>query len=753
MDYKFLEKINTEELSLPETLKINSFLLKNHYNEAVKAIDFFASEGKLLYIHGFLGTGKRQFINYVSDFFGKDVIKLEYHCKPATVCDDILLSFIDKIEKISISKAIVHTAKITTLNVKFQQYISGIKKPFVIILHSFDDVESENRQLIENCMCSIANCDNVKIVVSTRAMLPNVLGDLNIDKKIFLKAFSKEIFTEYVKNSRVQATDDAINDFYKYSRGYYYYTELAIRIIQAMKISLNEFNSKYTMSGMSFDSFLGLTYVNLIPNAIRNFFWFLRTIRHGISLNALAILELYDDFSIGYLKNNLMVFQSDDLLFVQDYFQQDIDISIPEKTEIKLHKYIIGIYEKELKESLPTRAILMSRQSLRAEIEYHTKKIRDLENGVKTVAEEPQEKTEIQTKEASVVVSEEKNDITNKMKKAKKMAESKQYTEAIEEYTKITDEFSVDSNTLAEIRTELGRLYYVTNDYEKPQHYFELAENYYKKNDEFINLNYLYYELSDLYYAMYKNNRAEETIKKVIYSVDTPQSLMVDACVRLGNIYSDTKKPEEAYKYYIKALESVDDNTTEETKAELYFKLALVCDDKEDTENAEDYYKMCIQTSGENPFKSLAYSNLGACCFENENYKDAEKYFITAYEIEKSNNNYDGIYYTSSYLAKIYEKNNSEKAVGYLLEAKQSAEFINEDFYILESAIALGDYYYNQKDKVTKALKEYFYARKIAENFGDVVDISKIEGRINDMKLRLPQDEFKDLENKYGQNI
>ena len=318
MDYKFLENINTEELSLPETLKINSFLLKNHYNEVIKAIDFFASEGKLLYIHGFLGTGKRQFINYISDFLGKDVIKLEYHCKPATVCDDIMLSFIDKIEKISISKAIVHTAKITTLNVKFQQYISGIKKPFVIILHSFDDVEPENRQLIENCMCSVAKDDNVKIVVSTRAMLPNVLGDLNIDKKIFLKAFTKEIFTEYVKNSRVQATDDAINDFYKYSRGYYYYTELSIRIIQSMKISLNEFNSKYTMSGMSFDSFLGLTYVNLIPNAIRNFFWFLRTIRHGISLNALAILELYDDFSIGYLKNNLMVYQAGDL-FLQEY--------------------------------------------------------------------------------------------------------------------------------------------------------------------------------------------------------------------------------------------------------------------------------------------------------------------------------------------------------------------------------------------------------------------------------------------------
>ncbi len=747
MDYKFLDNINTEELKLPETLKINNFLLKNHYAEAVKAIDFFASDGKLLYIHGFLGTGKRQFINYISDFLNKDVIKLEYHCKASTVSDDILLAFIDKLEKNSISKALVHTAKITTLNVKFQQYISAIKKPFVIILHSFDDISPENRTLVVECMSAAAANPNVKIVLSTRAMIQSVLGDINVDRKIFLKPLSKEIFTDYIKSSRIQATDDAINDFYKYSRGYYYYTVLSVRIIQSMKISLNEFISKYAMSGMSFDSYIGFTYVNLVPKAIRNFFWFLCSVRHGISLNALAVLELYGDFSIGYLKNNLMIYEADEMLYVQDYFQHDVDISIPVKTEIKLHKYIISIYEKELKEPLQTRAILISRQALRAEIEYHTKKISELENKPKTEVVKPEPDQE--QKEAPPQITEEQTNITNKMETAKKYAEQKKYTDAIEIYRKITQEFNVDFNTLAEIRTELARLYFLTNEYETSQHYYELAENYYKKNDEFINLNYLYYEMAELYYMMYKNDRAEETIKKVIYSVDTPQSLLVDACVRLGNIYSNTKKPEDAYKYYIKALESVDENINEDRIAELYFKLALVCEDMEDTKKAFEYYNKCIQTGDENKFKSLAYSNLGACYFESENYEEAEKYFLIAHEMEKAGNNYDGIYYAASYLAKIYVKNHSDKAIEFLIEAKQNAEFVNDDFYILESTIALGDYYYNCKDKMKKALAEYFSARKTAQNLGGAVDITKIEERINDMKLRIPKEEFEDLERKY----
>ena len=151
---------------------------------------------------------------------------------------------------------------------------------------------------------------------------------------------------------RSVATDRAIEDFYKATRGYYYYAALTSKIVQAMEINLSEFMQKFNQSEMSFDSFLGVTYINLLPNTIRNFFWFLRAVRHGLSLNSLAVFDIYDEFSINYLKTNLMIFQVGEMLYVQDYFLQKIDLCIPKKTEIKLHKYIITIYEKLLKESI-----------------------------------------------------------------------------------------------------------------------------------------------------------------------------------------------------------------------------------------------------------------------------------------------------------------------------------------------------------------------------------------------------------------
>ena len=752
MDYRYLNsEFNTDDVILPDSDRINHFLLNNHYADAVKALDFLATEGKLLYIHGFLGTGKRQFINYVTGFLSSDVIKLEYHCKASTVCDDLLLNFIDTIEKNPMSKAIAQTSKISTLSVKFKQYINSIKKPFIIILHSFDDIQEENIKLISECISSVAECPNIKIIISTRAMLQGVLGEVKIDRKIFLKAFSRDIFQDFCESYKINGTEAAFNDFYKYTRGYYYYTALAIKIIQSMKSSLNDFLAKFTMAGMTFDSYLGATYINLIPNTIRNFFWFLRTIRHGISLNALAVFELYDEFSIGYLKNNLMIYQSGDIIYVQDYFQQDIDISIPSKTEIKLHKYIITIYEKELKEPLQTRDILLSRQALRAEIEYHNQCIKELEeskNGAdKTkILEIPQAPKESENSNKA----EELHDINNKMFEAKKLADKKKYNDAISAYNKIIEETNLDQNTLAEIRVELARLHKIQNEYPMSQHYYESAEAYYRHNEEWINLNYLYYELSDLYSLMYKNERAIETLKKVIYSVDTPQALLVDACIRLGNLYTEKERPKEAYKYYQKALESVDENTPDDRRAELYFKYALVCDEKEDNQTAFEYYNKCVQIDENNNYKALAYSNMGACYYDNENMSDAEACFLKAYNMEKSQNNYEGIYYTASYLAKIYAKGNLQQAYNYMMEAKQSAEFINEDFYILEATVTLGDYYYDHKNMTKKALIEYMTARRIAQNFGAMVDIQKIEERIQDMKLRMDSEEYQEIEKRYG---
>lgn len=746
MEYEFLNSsIERENLILPNSDKINQFLLRNNREEIIKAIDFFSTNEKFLYVYGFLGAGKRQFLSYVQEFLNDDVILLEYFCKEGTVGDDILLDFTRKIEENSISKAVNINTKITTMDVKFKQMISSIKKPFVIILHSYDDISQENRELVGKLLEAVIQEANVKLVVSTRAMNPALIENVEEDRKILLKAFSEDVFREYLEASNIEASDRQIEDFYKHTRGYYYYTALSIKIMQAMNINLGEFLQKFSQSGMDFDAFLGATYINLVPEAIRNFFWFLRTVRHGLTLNALALIDIYDEFAIQYLKSNLMIFQSDETLYVQDYFLQNIDISIPVKTQIKLHKYIVGIYEKQLKEPLIKRAILISRQAMRAEIEYHNQQAQGVE------IEKPiEEKTTISPASETQAIEVKKGGIWDSIKDADKLSKERKFTEAIELLQGLFEAQDAPELTMIiEIRLRLAKLYKEIVDYQKASHYYGLLETYYKQHNEFINLNYLYYDMADLYVKMYKNERAIEILKKVVYSVDTPQSLMVSASTLLGNIYSDQEKTDDALSYYEKALGSLDDNIDDEVLAELYFKYGLANDDKGNIDLAYEYYNKCIALNNNNSYRALAYSNLGSCYFDNENYSDAKNCYTKAYNLEKENNNYDGIYYVSMKVAQLYKFLKSPSALMFLLEAKRCADFLNESFYIMEAALEMGDYYYNIPGSERACLQEYFQALKAADHVGVDVDTSKIIARIKDMKIRMSPEDFAEIEERY----
>lgn len=756
MDYKYTNisgADNNFELKVSD--KIHPCLLENNRNDVIKALNFLASDEKFLYIHGFLGTGKRQFVNYICEYLLKDVVKLEYYCKQATVCDDILLAFTSVIENLSATKTLKLNAKITTLSVKFQKLIESAKRPYLIILHSLDNVSEDNLKIISEIFSKTLKEQNVKIIITTCALRTGLLNDVPEDKTIFLKAFTKDIFKEFVQSNNLNAPEKQVEDFYKLTRGYYYYTALSIKIIQTLNISLAEFLQKIKNADSTFDNYIGELYVSLIPVAIRNFFWFMRAIRHGITLNALAILEIYDEFTLQYLKTNFVTFQAGETLYLQDYFAQRVDILLPENTEIRLHKYIIGIYEQQLKEPLTSRAILISRQSLRAEIDYHSQIINALENGglqPKTILPQDsplQGETAENTQNNNSGQGE--DSVQAMLEEAKKLIEEDKITDGIEKLNLLLEHKDINSTTLMDVRLSLARTYCKCKDYTSALHYYELAETYYKNNKELINLNYLYYEMTDLFYKMYKNERAIETIKKVIYSVDTPQSLMVSSCTLLGNIYSDTNDSENAFLYYQKALDSLDENVGNDILSELYFKFALANDDKGDLNLAFEYYNRCISITGEdNKYLAAAYSNLASCYYENGNGDDALDCFVKAYNIEKDHNNYDGIYYTTSHIAKILGERKDKETKRFLKEAKQSAEFLNEPFYMIEASVALGDYYYNIPGKAEKALTEYCRAKQIALLSEGNTDITNIDKRIEDMKLRMPADKYAEVTEKYA---
>jgi tetratricopeptide (TPR) repeat protein len=223
---------------------------------------------------------------------------------------------------------------------------------------------------------------------------------------------------------------------------------------------------------------------------------------------------------------------------------------------------------------------------------------------------------------------------------------------------------------------------------------------------------------------------------------------MIDACLRLGNYEDSLGNYEEAFNCYKRGLESIDETTTPSTVEELYFRYAVALDEAGDENNATSYYKKYLKTNGED-FKSATLCNLGIICQEKGDIKTAEKYFTEAFKFDTTNNNYDGIYYSSIQLAQLLFDTNLKKAYKYIQSAINSAEILNDSFYVAQARILIGDYYYRINDN-ENALKEYINVYISVKDDFSKENIKKITDRIRDMELRLGSEKYTEIMKKYG---
>ena len=59
-------------------------------------------------------------------------------------------------------------------------------------------------------------------------------------------------------------------------------------------------------------------------------------------------MNLYDENVIAILLKNKILTKDNNQIYVQDYFKEQVDVSIPQNVALKLHQNIIDIYEAQL---------------------------------------------------------------------------------------------------------------------------------------------------------------------------------------------------------------------------------------------------------------------------------------------------------------------------------------------------------------------------------------------------------------------
>ncbi|MBR1753328.1 tetratricopeptide repeat protein [bacterium] len=791
MDYNFLrEDLDKNDLSSQTAVDIDKILLQNNTDQIKKLYNFYENKNNLLFVNGFLGTGKFEVVNYTTSFLSDETVVLRYNCFNATVLDDILLAFFKDLKNLVLQKKIT-PPKIKTENFtqKINSYFSHVEKPFVIILNSFESILDENRQEICDFIMHLTTIEKVKVIVIGRSFDSKAFPDKTVDR-VTMYALDKPLVEKYFKENSIKISNSELDEFYKLSRGYYFYVILAINLIKHNKLTTKDFFDGLKNSFLTFDKFLLKQSLTLVPTIKINLFWFLVLIRHEITVDLLKIFDFYNEDALNQLVENSIVTKDGENLYISDFFDDITEIA-PVSLIHKMRFFLISLYQSQLPLKPLERNICISRQTMRKEIEYHkiflpktykpnTIEMQQISSNVEVDKEtvdlpvqEPEQNAILPTE---VTPEEEtkdtigKVDIENVLLKLDKVQEPEieenlSFRETLERLNDAHKNYNYNlvieyAKRALEMKTEPDYNKYVPilyersafafkklAKYDKSLEYYEYVGKIYEKLNLHEKISTVRYNIADIYYETYKVQKAKQIFDEIVNNPKSPKNLIVASYLRLASIEEDTnsQSPNIA-QYYKNAISISSEVTNKKVLAELYFRLALLMDEKNELEKAKEFYGKCMEISDGkvNSFLSSACSNLATIYLDDGNEEKAVELYTEAYKIDLDNSNAEGVYDSASKIALIFKRRNPQKALNYFTIALEASKHNSDKFYTVSSYLELGDFYYENKDD-ENALINYLNALDLAKINLTKDNVSKINIRINDVKYRLGDAKYNQL--------
>lgn len=788
MNRVFLDNIiDRRELLKFDSDKINKFLLENNCKQIEDIQNFLVSDTSLMLVNGFLGTGKGTVVNFACTLLKDDVIVLRYNCFETTILDDILLSFFEEFKKLTVQNLIKPPkVKVENFTQKIEAYFAVVEKPVLIILDSFESVLKDNKQDILDFIFHLSSKAAVKTIFISRVFdYSDFDGKLDYARTTVL-ALDKSLFEKLLRSEGVRLIGPVSDELYKYSRGYFFYTQLSLKVINAHKLSLIDFIKGFTKSFLSYNDFILREALSFVDPVSGHLFRFLTIMRHPVSVSLLKTLNLYDEEKIKFFTDNLILSEYNEMIYLQDYYKDIALNSIPDSVSVKLHKACVDLYNTQLPLKPFERDLLISRQTMRSEIEYHSMFIpkKPFIAQVNNTAMQPfeysadtfekvheteplkEETKEEKIKHISFIFETEEDekkimsdiahsinkfiDYSNKtlneeetrmtlrqMLNAAKSEEQKyNYKKAVAFYQrallmKDDDDFYT---FLPLIYTKISQSYSALSDWFNALRYYDLALEFYSSAGDIQKMAAMKLEISNIFYLTFKHDKAKILLNDILSMQGLNSELVIKAYLQLANLSHNDLKA--VYSYCKKALELIDSSADKSVLAELYFKYAAACDELNETETAVKYYKNCIDIDKNNPNLSSAYANL-ALIFEESDYPElAVKYYTKSYELDEKDKNTNGMFMSAMKLAELNRRKAPEISYDFYKKAIFYAKELKEQFYQLSAMIDFGDFCANRKD-FKEALKNYFDALYLAKSNPSSDNIPRIEKRIEDLKIRL----------------
>ena len=381
MNYRYLKNM------IPFIHNFPFNLLKEDFDNLC---DFFNLSKNLCCIYGPEASFKTDLINYSLNYLDDNVLVFKFNCFEATTLDDILLSIFDDLKKYSQQKK-VSFFKLETndFSQKVNTYINHINLPCLLIIDSFENILNkanpiEKEQIFSYIKHLLLN-DKFKIVLISKN--ETKLFD-DVDKyTLLMTKFNEDKVKKYFDHYSIENNPNSIKQFCQITKGCIFPLLLTVNIIQTLKIPLDSILDEFKFKKIQFEKFLMSKIITFVPEHAKKTLFYLSLYKSGISETFLIKEGFLTKEQISYLLEKGILKNENGYIFVKSYFSQFLSEMVAPSEKIKIYKFWISFFESQLPLKPTDRVVLLSRSTMRSQIEYNNSFLPQQANNIKQYAD------------------------------------------------------------------------------------------------------------------------------------------------------------------------------------------------------------------------------------------------------------------------------------------------------------------------------------------------------------------------------
>ncbi|MDD3237304.1 MAG: tetratricopeptide repeat protein [Candidatus Gastranaerophilales bacterium] len=368
----------------------DKFLLENNIEVLSDLFDFLGSDEKIFVLNGFMGSGKTTLINYLKEALKNDVLVFKMNYFAATNLDDLLLGlFADFANYHSEHK--IQLPKIVTpiFTEKIHAFIKAVDAPMLFILDSFDNtvVLSENQKNILDFIKYLSKIEKIKIIIASRSFdVEDIDGGIAVNYSM-TKLLNNEKFENLLVQNKLNENSFYVEQAFKYTKGHYLYASMMVNIMSLLHITLSDLLNEFSKRNKQFNEFLVFKILDLVPDRFLKLLCFLSLIRHGVEDKFIIEQNFATKEDIDYLKSRMILTSENNFVYLKDYVKNEILKNTDEDVRIKIHSYLSELYDSQLPKKPSERELVISRGTMRDEIEYHNQQVQKLNKTAQNKAE------------------------------------------------------------------------------------------------------------------------------------------------------------------------------------------------------------------------------------------------------------------------------------------------------------------------------------------------------------------------------